>query len=74
MGKTRGRPSRFANMLIFKAVEGNPRRKKTGVGFLAFENVYDGMTYEEYIGKGGRSNDLAYDIKHNNLEVRHRIE
>jgi len=59
----------YAGMKLYKKVRANPRRPST-FGHASFELIVDGMTYEQYRLKGGRSNDLAWDVKHGYVEVR----
>lgn len=40
----------------------NPRRKGTH-GFKSWEKIENGMTVAEYLQKGGRTNDLLWEIK-----------
>jgi hypothetical protein len=48
----------------------NPRRKKSH-GYRSLQIVIDnpGITTEDYLAKGGRLNDLAWDIKHGNVKA-----
>lgn len=64
-----GPNSKMAGKRLFKKVTANPRRPGTA-GHTSFSVIRDGMSYEEYRLKGGRSNDLAWDIKHDYVEVK----
>lgn len=65
----RGRVSAFAGKKIYKLVSKNPRREGTA-GFASFALITNGMKYESYIEKGGRSGDLAFDVAHKYVEVK----
>jgi len=47
-GKPSGRPSRFTGKRIYKNVAVNPRKYKTH-GWEAWEQITDGMSYEDYM-------------------------
>lgn len=64
-----GPRSQHAGKRLYKKVEGNPRKEGTA-GWHSFNLIEDGMTYEQYRFKGGRTNDLAWDIAHDYVEVR----
>ena len=63
-----GRTSAFSGKTITRLVDKNPRREGTH-GFKSFALIKDGMTYDEYIKKGGRRNDLDWDIKHKYVKL-----
>lgn len=67
----RGRKSAYAGKSVFIKTEGkaNPRREGTN-GHRSFSIIKDGMTYEDFILKGGRSIDLAWDLAKGHLEVK----
>jgi len=50
-------------------VAGNPRRPGS-LGHASFAIMREGMTYEEFRLAGGRSVDLAWDIKHGYVEMK----
>jgi hypothetical protein len=54
---------KFANAKIYPMTDINPRREKT-IGYHAFQIILDnpGITYEDYLSKGGRYNDLVCDF------------
>jgi hypothetical protein len=64
-GEGRGRKSQYSGMTLRATVEANPRRegshgfKSLGLILAAGKN---GISYEDYIKKGGRLNDLVWDI------------
>lgn len=64
-GEGRGRKSQYSGMILKTDVTANPRREGThghksfGIILAAGKN---GITYEDYISKGGRLNDLNWDI------------
>lgn len=62
-GTRLGRRPTHITKVIEVLVQGNPRRKGTA-GFKSFELYKPKMTVGEYFVAGGRSNDLAWDIKH----------
>ncbi|MAE81412.1 MAG: hypothetical protein CMB80_01660 [Flammeovirgaceae bacterium] len=57
---------KFANAKIYPMTDINPRKEKT-IAYHAFQIILDnpGITYEDYLSKGGRYNDLAYDNARN---------
>lgn len=63
----RGRASAHSGKFIQRNTEksANPRREGSH-GFNSFEiiPVKGRISYEDYMAKGGRTNDLAYDIAH----------
>ena len=63
-----GRESTYAGKVITKLVDENPRREGTA-GFKSFAVIKNGMTYEQYIAKGGRRKDLAWDEAHKYVKV-----
>lgn len=64
-----GPHSMYAGKRLYKTSDNNPRREGTH-GWTSFDRLKSGMTYEEYRLAGGRSNDLAWDIKHGYVEVK----
>lgn len=64
----RGRTSQFAGKKITKVSKENPRREGTH-GHKSFSLITSGMTYESYIEKGGRRNDLEFDVKKGYVKV-----
>lgn len=64
-----GPNSKLTGKKLYKLVEVNPRREGT-LGHASFSIIVSGMSYEDYRLKGGRSNDLAWDIAHGFVEVR----
>lgn len=67
----RGRVSKYAGKKIHRLVKENPRREGSH-GHKSFEVIpaKGGISYEDYIAGGGRSNDLAYDIDKEFAEVK----
>lgn len=65
-----GPRSGYIGKTIFKIVTGNPRREGTHghKGFLLYEEA--GITYEKFRNKGGRNNDLQWDLDHKFVELR----
>lgn len=65
-----GKHSGFAGYRITATKPVNPRRLNT-FGWRSMEIVYanPGITYEEYIAKGGRNVDLRWDIEHGNATI-----
>ncbi len=72
-GKMTGAPgpsSKFTNHSIIPLVKENPRREGTH-GHTSFALIPSvGITYEEYKARGGRNNDLAWDIAHKYVEMK----
>lgn len=64
-----GRRSKFSGKKIYLLVESNPRREGTE-GHQNFELYASGLSYEDYISKGGKANHLTWDIEHNYVEVK----
>lgn len=64
-GEGRGRKSQYSGMRLKATVETNVRREGTH-GFKSLAILLaagkDGILYEDYIKKGGRLNDLVWDI------------
>jgi len=63
-----GRTSAFSGKTITKLVDENPRREGT-FGYKSFALIKNGMTYEDYIAKGGRRQDLAWDVDRKFVKV-----
>ena len=58
----RGRPSIFAGKILFTELDFNPRRPGT-FGHTSFSIIEKGeISYEEYLVKGGRNQDLLWDV------------
>lgn len=68
-GKTAGP---LAKKMVRSVVKQNPRREGT-MAYDAFQILLDlggkPISFEDYVSKGGRRNDLAYDIVHGWAEV-----
>jgi len=58
-----GRPPQFAGMRLFPKNEDNPRREGS-YGYKSYEIIRKnpGITYEDFLKKGGRSKDFSYDF------------
>lgn len=71
-GAGRGRVSQFSGMILKATVETNTRRegshghKSLGIILAAGK---PGISYEDYTAKGGRLNDLVWDVNKDNVEV-----
>ncbi len=69
-GRKRGRKSRHAGKMLVPVVKSNPRRK----GSMSWKNfkLYgkEGISYENYRDKGGKSHDLERDIKDKYVQVK----
>lgn len=74
---TRTGGPRNPNRKLFPAdkLEGKNPRREGSHGFNSMQLILDspGITYGEYIAAGGRSNDLAWDIKHENVRVEQTV-
>lgn len=61
---TKGRKSKYAGKRIFAAMKDNPRREETW-GWKSYNIIKAagkrGITYENFLAKGGRLKDLAWD-------------
>jgi ACT domain-containing protein len=68
-GAAPGPSPKFAGKLIFKISKTNPRRENTH-GWRGWELYENGMTYEQFRAKGGRNNDLQWDIDKKFIELR----
>jgi hypothetical protein len=66
----RGRKSSFAGKTLNANVVGNERRAGSH-GFRSLQIVIDnpGISVEDFIAKGGRSNDLKWDVDKGNVSV-----
>ncbi len=64
----RGRKTTAAGQRLTAASSDNPRRKASH-GYHSLQIIIDnpGITTEEYLAKGGRSNDLRWDLAHGNV-------
>jgi len=69
-GSTRGRRSGYAGKKLVAKTQDNNRRKNTH-GYTSLQIIIDNspISYEMFISKGGRLQDLAWDIKKGNVEV-----
>lgn len=69
--KATGAPSKLAGHTIHPKVTENPRRVGTH-GFNSMKIILKnpGLTYEQFIERGGRSNDLRWDIDKGNVELK----
>lgn len=77
----RGRSSGYTGHMLFHALKPdkesgkiiNPRREGS-FGAKSMDILIkagkDGVSYEDFIKKGGRSNDLAWDIEHGNVTAK----
>ncbi len=69
-GEGRGRVSQYTGMLLKTDKTLNPRREGTH-GHKSFGIILAagkaGIVYEDYIKKGGRLNDLTWDINKDNV-------
>lgn len=69
-GAGRGRTSQYSGMILKTTLTANTRRENThghkslGIIIAAGKN---GISYEDYIAKGGRLNDLNWDINKDNV-------
>lgn len=71
-GSRPGRTSSHAGKTIYAKGKENPRRAGT-FGHTSFQIILaagGSIKVEDYFAKGGRSNDLAWDINHNFVEVK----
>jgi hypothetical protein len=69
-GNGRGRPAIFAGKKLNPMVVENPRADGShGNRSFAIVARSPGITYEDYIKKGGRNNDLRWDIAHKYVEA-----
>lgn len=70
-GVTRGRQSGFEGKFLFPKVETNPRREgvpgHTSMGLILKK---PGITTKEFLDKGGRLEDLRWDVKKGHVEAR----
>lgn len=64
----RGRKSNFNGLKLHSVNVENPRREGTH-GHKSMQIIIDnpGISYEDFIAKGGRANDLRWDIEHSNV-------
>ena len=71
-GKKRGLKSKFANKII-KAKHTDNHRRKNSWGYHSFNIILaagdKGLTYEEFLSKGGRNNDIVWDYNHGYVEL-----
>lgn len=58
------------NKKIYKLVDHNPRTKKTSQGYKSWEIITQGMKVETYLAKGGRVQDLSWDLERKWIELR----
>lgn len=66
----RGRKPTASNKRLTAVCEGNERRQNSH-GYRSLQIVLDnpGITTEDYLLKGGRLNDLRWDIAHGNVKA-----
>ncbi len=67
----RGRTSALAGKALYSTKDENPRRAGSH-GHRSFQIILDqpGISYEDYVEKGGRLSDAKWDIEKGNLEAR----
>ena len=69
----RGRKSNFAGKKLYPAegIKENPRREGSH-GHKSMEIImkHNGITYDDFVAAGGRPQDLAWDIAHNNVVLK----
>ncbi len=67
-----GKKSQFEGGIIKSNMHENPRREGTW-GYKSFELIMaagdEGISYEEFLAKGGRNKDLAWDWNHGFVSV-----
>lgn len=67
-----GKKSKFEGGIIKSNMNANPRREGTW-GYKSFELIMaagdEGISYEEFLAKGGRNKDLAWDWNHGFVSV-----
>ena len=65
--------SKFVGFKLFAVGAENPRRKGS-VGYKSHEIIRKnpGITYDEYVAKGGVPASLRYDYEHDYVEARSR--
>lgn len=61
----------YSGMQLFPLKTENPRRPGS-FGFESMKIIIDkpGITTEDFVAKGGRPNDLRWDIEHKNVEAK----
>ncbi len=66
----RGRKATADGQTLTATVTDNPRRK-TSHGYRSLQIILDnpGLTTEDYLSKGGRLNDLRWDIAHGRVKA-----
>lgn len=66
----RGRKPTASGQHLMASVDANPRRKGSH-GFKSLQIVIDnpGISTEEFVAKGGRLNDLRWDLKAGNIRA-----
>jgi hypothetical protein len=65
-----GRASNFGGMFLYPKVEANPRRAGSfGAISLGIIISNPGISFDDFIKKGGRAKDLAWDIKAGHARV-----
>ena len=66
--------AQYAGKKIYALVDKNPRKRVNSYGWRSMEILLNcgevGIPYEDYLARGGRSNDLKWDIDRNWAEVR----
>ena len=69
--ETRGRKSIYKGRKITTDLLVNPRREEShGYNSLNIVIKNKGLTYEEYVSKGGRRQDLAWDIEKGRVRIK----
>ena len=67
-----GKKSQFEGGIIKSNMNANPRREGTW-GYKSFELILaagdEGISYEDFLAKGGRNKDLAWDWNHGFVSV-----
>ena len=66
----RGRKANAVGKTLTATVTDNPRRANSH-GYKSLQIIIDnpGLTTEDYLAKGGRRNDLNWDIAHGNVKA-----
>lgn len=69
--KKRGRPATYAGTKLYPLVDGNPRRRGSH-GWHSFKIILNnpGITYDDFIKKGGLNHGLRWDVGHGYVEAR----
>lgn len=67
--KQPGRPFKFAGTKIFKIEKTNPHKKNSNP-WKSWKLIKHGMKFETYLDKGGRVQDLDYNILRGRIELK----